>query len=77
MTVMVTIPEGLGPGMMQVDPDGLQGPLPPVLVWSRYMYPQASFCAGMQLQVVTPTQMECHVISLYANVTVCAAGHVD
>ena len=33
MMVMVAVPEGMEPGQqLQVDPDGPQGPLPPVMV---------------------------------------------
>ena len=33
MMVMVAVPEGMQPGQqLQVDPDGPQGPLPPVMV---------------------------------------------
>ena len=36
MMVMVTVPDGMGPGQqLQVDPDGPQGPLPPVAVTVR------------------------------------------
>jgi len=36
MMVMVAVPEGMGPGMqLSVDPDGPEGPLPPVTVTVR------------------------------------------
>ena len=36
MAVMVTVPEGMGPGQqLSVDPDGPEGPLPPVTVVVR------------------------------------------